>query len=84
MLLRQLMFTHTVVVDINMLGKVLQFLEMLLQVQRSVALLLEKQVEPELRKESSFNFSLKLITLLRFCPNEHPIEMRRFFFNFFC
>jgi hypothetical protein len=67
------MSTHTVVVDINMLGKVLPFLEMPLLVQRSVALLLEKQVEPELKKESSFNFSLKLISsMLNIFANGKP------------
>ena len=58
---KQHMFTHTVVVDINTLDKVLLYLEMHLLEQKSEVLLLEKLVEQELKKESSFSLNLKLI-----------------------
>jgi hypothetical protein len=45
------MFTHMVVVDINMLDRALQFLVMRHQVQKWEVLLLEKLVGLELKKE---------------------------------
>jgi hypothetical protein len=64
------MFTHTVVVVTNTLDRVLLFLEMHLLEQKLEVLLLEKLVELELKKESSFSSKLKLINeFLKFSIN---------------